>query len=56
MEQKIAEIIARLCGADAEEIEPELELFEEFYELQNNQPMSNLQAAFVKDMIEGLLG
>lgn len=29
MEQKIAEIIARLCGADPEEIEPELELFEE---------------------------
>ncbi|MCI8443419.1 MAG: D-alanine--poly(phosphoribitol) ligase subunit 2 [Provencibacterium sp.] len=29
MEQKIAEIIAEICGAGAEEIEPELQLFEE---------------------------
>lgn len=29
MEQKIAEIIAELCGAQPEEIEPELNLFEE---------------------------
>ena len=29
MEQKIAEIIAGLCGGEPEEIEPELLLFEE---------------------------
>lgn len=38
----------------AEEIEQksELELFTEFYELQNNQPMSDEQAAFVTRLIE----
>lgn len=38
----------------AEEIEQktELELFEEFYELQNNQPMSDEQAAFAARLIE----
>lgn len=30
----------------------EMDLFEEFYELQNNQPMNAEQAAFVKKMIE----
>lgn len=30
----------------------ELELFEEFYELQNNQPMSEEQTEFVKQLIE----
>ena len=30
----------------------ELELFEEFYELQNNQPMSQEQAAFIRKLIE----
>ncbi len=29
MEQKIAEILAAICGAGPEEIEPELALFEE---------------------------
>ncbi|MCI8755166.1 MAG: D-alanine--poly(phosphoribitol) ligase subunit 2 [Oscillospiraceae bacterium] len=29
MEQKIAEILAELCGVEPEEIEPELNLFEE---------------------------
>ncbi|WP_303789644.1 D-alanine--poly(phosphoribitol) ligase subunit 2 [Anaerotruncus colihominis] len=29
MEQKIAEILAELCGVEPEEIKPELELFEE---------------------------
>lgn len=40
----------------AEEIEQksELELFQEFYELQNNQPMSGEQAEFVKKMIEDI--
>ena len=28
------------------------ELFEEFYELQNNQPMSSEQKAFVKKLLE----
>ena len=32
----------------------ELELFGEFYELQNNQPMSTEQHSFVKKLIEGL--
>jgi len=32
----------------------ELELFEEFYELQNNQTMSAEQKNFVKDMIRGI--
>lgn len=38
----------------AEEIEQktELELFAEFYEMQNNQPMSQEQAAFVQKLIE----
>lgn len=38
----------------AEEIEQktELELFAEFYELQNNQPMSDEQAAFAAQLIE----
>lgn len=40
----------------AEEIEQksELELFQEFYELQNNQPMSGEQTEFVKKMIEDI--
>ncbi len=32
----------------------ELELFQEFYELQNNQPMSEEQTVFVKQMIENI--
>ncbi len=38
----------------AEEIEQktELELFAEFYEMQNNQPMSEEQSAFVTRLIE----
>lgn len=43
-------------AAEETERKSELELFKEFYELQNNQPMSDLQAAFVEDMIEGLMG
>lgn len=34
----------------------ELELFEEFYELQNNQPMSGEQRAFVRKLIEDTKG
>jgi D-alanine--poly(phosphoribitol) ligase subunit 2 len=29
MERKIAEILAELCGVESEEIEPDLQLFEE---------------------------
>lgn len=32
----------------------EMELFGEFYEMQNNQPMSGEQAAFIEKLIEGL--
>ncbi len=38
-------------GADEIEQKSELELFGEFYELQNNQPMSKKQEAFVNDLI-----
>lgn len=38
--------------ADSAEQKSELELFEEFYELQNNQPMSEEQTEFVKRLIE----
>ena len=31
-----------------------LELFEELYELQNNQPMSEAQRAFALELIEGI--
>ena len=38
-------------GADVENKTP-LELFSDFYEQQNNQPMSEEQTAFVKRLIE----
>ena len=41
-------------AAEAVERKSELELFGEFYDLQNNQPMSGEQAAFVKNVIERL--
>ena len=31
-----------------------LELFEELYEFQNNQPMSEVQRAFARELIEGI--
>lgn len=40
--------------AEGAEQKSELELFEEFYELQNNQPMSGEQAEFVKQLIEDI--
>lgn len=43
-------------AAEAVEKKSELALFGEFYELQNNQPMSAEQEAFVRDVIEGLRG
>ena len=42
--------------AERLEQKSELELFQEFYEMQNNQPMSGEQHNFVKKMIENLAG
>lgn len=41
-----------LQAAQAVEQRSELELFEEFYELQNNQPMSDAQRQFARELIE----
>ncbi|MBP3927836.1 MAG: exonuclease SbcCD subunit D [Clostridium sp.] len=41
-------------GTDAAEQKSELELFEEFYELQNNQPMSRQQRDYVMGLIQSL--
>lgn len=38
-------------GTEAVEQKSELELFEEFYELQNNQPMSDQQRIFIQEMM-----
>ncbi len=43
-------------AAEAVERKSELELFGEFYELQNNQPMNEEQTDFVKSVIRQLLG
>lgn len=43
-----------LEAAEAVERKSELEIFGEFYELQNNQPMNGEQAAFVENIIERL--
>lgn len=42
-------------GAEAVEQKSELELFEEFYELQNNQPMSEQQRALSRELIFDIL-
>lgn len=42
-------------GAEEAEKKTELELFEEFYELQNNQGMSGQQRAFAQQLIQELL-
>lgn len=39
-------------GAKAVEEKSELELFQEFYQMQNNQPMSQQQKAYVKGLLE----
>ena len=41
-------------GTEAVEKKSELELFQDFYQLQNNQPMSPSQTEFVRTMIETL--
>lgn len=43
-----------IAGACEVEQKSELELFKEFYELQNNQPMSGRQEAFVRDLIKNI--
>ncbi|MDO5407642.1 MAG: exonuclease SbcCD subunit D [Eubacteriales bacterium] len=48
--------IRMIDGADAVEKKSELELFGEFYELQNNQEMSEAQETFVRKLIEELQG
>ena len=40
-----------LTAAEAVEQKSEMELFMEFYELQNNQPMSQIQEEFVRNII-----
>ena len=45
-----------IAGTDHAEEKTELELFEEFYKLQNNQAMSLQQRAYMEQMIEDLRG
>ena len=47
---------AEIIGADNVESKRPIELFSEFYEKQNNQPLSNEQYTFVSDMIEKIWG
>lgn len=47
---------AEIDGADAVESKSPFDLFSEFYELQNNVPLSEEQSAFMKDMIERIWG
>ena len=44
--------VAQVDGAVDVETKTPIELFSDFYELQNNQPMSDDQKAFVEDLIE----
>ena len=44
--------VAQVDGAVDVETQTPIELFSDFYELQNNQPMSDEQKAFVEDLIE----
>ena len=44
--------VAQVDGAVDVETKMPIELFSDFYELQNNQPMSDEQKAFVEDLIE----
>ena len=44
--------VSRVDGAVDVETKTPIELFSDFYELQNNQPMSDEQRAFVEDLIE----
>ena len=44
--------VSQVDGTVDVETKMPIELFSDFYELQNNQPMSDEQKAFVKDLIE----
>lgn len=44
--------VAQMDGGVDVETKTPIELFSDFYELQNNQPMSDEQKAFVEDLIE----
>ena len=44
--------VAQVDGAVDVETKTPIELFSDFYEIQNNQPMSDEQKAFVEDLIE----
>ena len=44
--------VSQVDGAADVETKTPIELFSDFYELQNNQPMSDEQKAFVEDLIE----
>ena len=41
-------------AAERVEEKSELELFQEFYELQNNQPMTEVQEQFVEELLRGM--
>lgn len=47
---------AEIIGADDMESKTPIELFSEFYEKQNNQPISEEQCAFVSELIEKIWG
>lgn len=47
---------AEIIGADDMESKTPIELFSEFYEKQNNQPISAEQCAFVSELIEKIWG
>lgn len=47
---------AEIIGADAIESKTPIELFSEFYEKQNNQPISVEQCAFISELIEKIWG
>ena len=45
---------AEVRAAERVEEKPELELFQEFYELQNNQSMTEVQEQFVEELLRGM--
>lgn len=45
---------AEVHAADRVEEKSELKLFQEFYELQNNQPMTDVQEQFIKELLRGM--
>ena len=45
---------AEVRAAERVEEKSELELFQEFYELQNNQPMTEVQEHFVEELLRGM--